>query len=70
LLVFNRNDDSCKQLQKVAASPTKNRGDLKILKLGGKMVRHRHRDRKYREKMFQNFVDKTSPSFSADETFP
>jgi hypothetical protein len=28
-----------------------------------------HRDLKYRERMFRNFVDKTSPSFSADETF-
>jgi hypothetical protein len=28
-----------------------------------------HRDLKYRERMFQNFVDETSPSFSADETF-
>jgi hypothetical protein len=30
---------------------------------------HVHRDLKYRERMFRNFVDETSPSFSADETF-
>ncbi len=27
------------------------------------------RDLRDRERMFQNFVDETSPSFSADETF-